>query len=75
MTLTETQTEAFIALLNATEMAYREENSYWQDQEETDDNRRPDWLNRLDQSRLTIETDFPQLELDGESGEWTKADY
>lgn len=75
MTLTETQTQAFISLLNASETAYREENAYWQDQEESDDNRRPDWLHQLDQSLLQIETHFPELELDGETGDWTKADY
>jgi hypothetical protein len=75
MILSETQIDAFITLLNATETAYREENLYWEDQEETEHHRRPDWLNQLDQSLLNIETDFPQFELDGESGEWTKADY
>ena len=75
LTLTETQINAFINLLSAAEMAYREENSYWQDQDESEDNHRPDWLHQVDQALLGIETNFPDLNLDGEAGIWTKADY
>jgi hypothetical protein len=75
LTLTETQINAFINLLSAAETAYREENAYWQDQEETNDHHRPDWLHQLDQSLLGIETNFPNLHLDDEAGAWTKADY
>ena len=75
LTLTETQINAFINLLSAAEMAYREENSYWQDQDESEDNHRPDWLHQVDQALLGIDTNFPDLNLDGEAGIWTKADY
>lgn len=50
--MTQKQTDALTALLNAVQTAINEERGYWDDQHQTSDHRAPDWL-------ITLEEEFP----------------
>jgi hypothetical protein len=47
--MTQKQTDALTALLNAVQTAISEERGYWDDQHQTSDHRAPDWLGALEE--------------------------